>query len=126
MEERVVERLHEAYAAFNDGDLDPMLALCSPQVEFVVGTGTYRGVAQVRGWLEDLLGGLERVHIEIEDVIDAGDRVVVLLRGSAHGERSGIDIDQRPAHVVEFRDGVIVRSTSYADRRRALAAAGLS
>ena len=58
---------------------------------------------------------------ELVDVIDAGDRVVVILRAP------GPDPERRPlqANVTTFRDGKVVEMVHHDDPQDALAAAGL-
>jgi ketosteroid isomerase-like protein len=46
------------------------------------------------------------------------------VRETARGTSSGVDVDQRPAFLYEFRDGVIVRVRAYLDRAEGLAAVG--
>jgi ketosteroid isomerase-like protein len=61
----------------------------------------------------------------MEEFIDAGDEVVVATRVSGRG-RDGIQLDVRIYAVWEIRDGKLVRLRMYADRERALGAAGLT
>jgi ketosteroid isomerase-like protein len=56
MSQENVELLHRAYDAFNRRDLDALLALCDPDVEFISYTmqvergDPYRGHDGVRSW----------------------------------------------------------------------------
>jgi ketosteroid isomerase-like protein len=76
-------------------------------------------------WLE-WLEPWASYRTEIEDVIDAGDSVVVLTRD--YGRRPGTEAEVRVlgAAVWTMRDGKIVRAEFYGDRDEALKAAGLS
>ena len=60
------------------------------------------------------------------ELIDAGDRVVALVRLAATGRGSGIEVTQRFATVLTLREGKVVKLISYATRAEALEAAGLS
>jgi ketosteroid isomerase-like protein len=60
----------------------------------------------------------------MEEFIDAGDKVVVGTRVSGRG-RDGIQVEVRVHAIWEIRDDKLVRFRMYADRERALHAAGL-
>jgi ketosteroid isomerase-like protein len=71
-------------------------------------------------------GAWDSLEVTVEEVIDAGDRVVVVARHRGHGRGSGIDIDARFFEVYTLRDAKIVRIEEFIERRLALEAAGLS
>jgi ketosteroid isomerase-like protein len=77
------------------------------------------------GWL-DWLDPWESYRVEVEDVIDAGDDAVVLVRD--FGRRAGMtaEVSVLSAAVWTVRDGRIARVAFYLDRSEALDAAGLS
>jgi ketosteroid isomerase-like protein len=62
---------------------------------------------------------------EIEELLDAGEHVVVIgvLRGQ--GQSSGIAVERRQGYVWTVRDGRAVRFAWFNDPTDALAAAGL-
>ena len=64
-------------------------------------------------------------RIDAEEIIDGGDRVLVMVRHSGRGKASGIDIDQRFAMVWTLRDGRAIRMDMYLTRAEALEAMGL-
>lgn len=81
---------------------------------------------------EDLLDYWQRwfepwseIRWDIEEVIDAGERVLVGFTIVARGEGSGMDVTQRSFIVCDFRDGKVVRGGEYPMRDEALEAAGL-
>ena len=65
-------------------------------------------------------------RIEPRELLDAGDRVVVLHREYQRGKGSGVEIVIDTASIVDLRDGRIVRMQGYLNPAEALAAAGLS
>jgi ketosteroid isomerase-like protein len=76
-----------------------------------------------RNWLEPY----ESYHLEIEDVIDAGDdEVLVRVRVSARTRRDGVVVDHAPAAICTVTGGQIVRVRFYLDTDQALEAVGLS
>ena len=54
------------------------------------------------------------------------DRVLVFIRAHGTGVGSGIEVETQGAHLTTLRSGRVVRTESYTDRGKALAAAGLS
>jgi uncharacterized protein len=86
----------------------------------------YRGHDGFRQWVADWAGAWSSFSAEVEEYIDAGDRVVVVMRMRATGASSGIEIDRQDASVNLVRDGQIVRIDYFNNRADALAAAGLT
>jgi ketosteroid isomerase-like protein len=68
----------------------------------------------------------ETYRNETEDVIDAGDEMVVVL-GRAFARRSGseAEVNNLGAAVWTLADGRVIRAAFYADPEEALTAAGL-
>lgn len=60
------------------------------------------------------------------ELIDLGDRVVVLAEGWMRGQRSGVSLIQPIALLSTLRYGRPVRHQEYFDHAKALLAAGLS
>jgi ketosteroid isomerase-like protein len=81
---------------------------------------TYAGfIATMREWLSTW----ERpFRIEAEELIQRGDRILALIHWSGRGKGSGVEIDDRGAHLWTFRDGQVVRYDTYRDRDEARAA----
>jgi ketosteroid isomerase-like protein len=73
----------------------------------------------------DLYAAWEQMDIEVEELIDAGDKVVAVIRVTGRGRVSGIEIEYSPAGVWTIRDGRIVRVVWFVARDDALEAAGV-
>ena len=84
------------------------------------------GVDETNRWLAEWLEGFELWTIDVEEVFDAEDRVVAIVRQRASAKHSGPEVEMRFAQVWTFQDGLVVRMEMYADRDAALEAAGLS
>jgi ketosteroid isomerase-like protein len=87
---------------------------------------TYPGLEGFRqNWL-DWLEPWATYRAEIDEVIDLGERVLVLIRN--YGRRLDIDaeVELRGASICTIREGKIARWEDYAIRDEALEAAGLS
>jgi ketosteroid isomerase-like protein len=67
----------------------------------------------------------DQFRYEVDDLVDAGDSVLVLGRIRVRGVQSGATGAQHGAILFQLRDGLIVGYRSYLDREEALAAAGL-
>ena len=93
---------------------------------FVAGEGVrFVGLEGLRaGWL-DWLEPWESYRVEVEDVIDAGDDALVLVRD--FGRRAGMTVEVSVAGgaVWTVRDGRVARVAFYLNRSEALKAAGL-
>jgi ketosteroid isomerase-like protein len=117
--------------AFNAKDVDAYLALSDPDVVYdqpreLPGAATYRGHEGIRDYFANLEHAWESATAEIEELIDAGEDVVISIGHTSYrGRASGVVLDNPFAIVWTIRDGRVVRGEFYFDRAEALAAAGL-
>jgi len=131
MSQETVEIVREAIAAFNSGDLDRVLASLGPDFEGSVAPelsaepDTYRGSEGIKRYFASFREAFEEIGFEIEDLEDAGDRVVIGMRMSALGKLTKIRVEQRNAGVWTVLDGKVSRVETYATFEDARAAAGL-
>jgi ketosteroid isomerase-like protein len=87
--------------------------------------GTRRGFEEVRDAWATWFEAFDQVDFEIEDLVEAGDKVVAFIRTSGRGRGSGLAIDQRIPSVWTVRGGRVVRVRGYRDDADALEAVGL-
>ena len=66
----------------------------------------------------------ERMWITPLDFIEAGDRLLVPIRLGGTARHTGIDMEFELFHVIEFRDGQVIRLEPFLDRNEALQAVG--
>ena len=64
--------------------------------------------------------------IERDDLVDAGDAVVLLWRHGGVGKTSGVRVEDEGGTVFHLENGSISRARVYADRGEALKAARLA
>jgi ketosteroid isomerase-like protein len=64
--------------AWNQGDVAEVLALVTPEVEIETPGGVDRGPEAVRRWVERQTQPHAVMHIVSDQLVEAGDRVVVL------------------------------------------------
>jgi ketosteroid isomerase-like protein len=89
-----------------------------------LGMGTFEGQAAVRGFLEDWFVSYEAWGQQLMEVEDLGNGVTLALlvqKGRPVG--SSGEVELRYAAVGKWEDGMIVRTTVYADVDEARAAA---
>jgi ketosteroid isomerase-like protein len=88
-----------------------------------------RGRDEVRAFAEGEWQLWEGDHLgyEPKELIDAGDKVLALVRVSGRGKASGVEVEAYAWQLWTFRDGKPVEATYFGDdRAAALEAAGLS
>ncbi len=117
-----VEIARRGYEAIAGGDVDAIRDLLDPEVKWHGGDPSAEGACRNR---DQALAFMSRRTLprgvgELVDVVDAGDRVVVLIR--PRGARDDAVI----ANLTTFRDGRVVEMVHYADPEDAFAAAGLA
>ena len=71
-------------------------------------------------------GAWDDWEMEVEDYVDAGERVVVILTQRGRSKATGIPVEMRFAQVWTLRDGQGIRMELYASVEEALEAVGVS
>ena len=123
MAETNVELARRGWEAALRGDLHTLSDLLDPNVTWHAGDPSAEGSCRNR---DEALAFMRRVRsrtprAELVDVLDAGEKVVVITRGRDAG-----DGPARPsANVTTFRDGKAVEMVHYHSVDDALSAAGL-
>jgi ketosteroid isomerase-like protein len=132
MSEENVEIVRSAFQAFEEGGVDPALAFVHPDIEWearldLPDSDVYRGHTGVRRLFARFTEVMEDIWFRPDELIDAGDRVVVPLSWGGTGKSSGVAFEEREeTWVYSFRDAKIARVQEYATKQQALKAAGLS
>ncbi len=130
MSQENVEIVRAAIDAFNRGDVDASFKDVIPDFEFdqTRAVGIDRGVfdlEQFRSLLTTFIDSWESVTIGADELIDAGEDVVMPFTNVARG-RDGVEVQARGVWVWTIHDESIVRVCLYQERQEALEAAGLS
>jgi ketosteroid isomerase-like protein len=127
MSQENVEIVRTGTIAYNRGDLDALLDLYDPAVEFVtLLLGDHRGRETLRRLFEENRKNLSGYRLEPEEVIDAGDDVIAVTHLGGAGRVSKIALDDRIAFLFTIRDGLIVRQQTFRNKEEALEAVGLA
>ena len=122
-----IERVREAYEAWNAGDRGWVLDHMSEDVEWITpgddpDPGTYHGYRGVEEYWAQWRAAVGQLNFVVEEMIDAGDNVVVVARRQGRGEHSGLEISDRVIQVFHFDGGKCTRVHEYYDRDAALGA----
>jgi hypothetical protein len=133
MSEGNVEPYRRLAEKFNARDIEGMIALSDPRIEFhstfaAVGGAVYHGHDGMRNWHRDLLEawGEEIDDLEIEAYFGLGEHTPAfgVLRG--RGQQSEVEVAMPVAQVGRWRQGLVNYFKSYSSRADALRDLGVS
>ena len=119
-------RAFERFLATGEPEWDSMAVDVEIYDHDIPDAGVYRGHEGFLSWLADWSEPWSEFSMKPERWIDADDRVVVVLRMTAKGKGSGVEVNRRDAIVYTVRDGKTVRLDYYNNESEALEAVGLS
>jgi ketosteroid isomerase-like protein len=129
MSQENVDLTRRAFQAFEDRDLDGLLAILDDDVEAVpilAGMeGGYHGHDGIRRWWASLLGTFPDFHAEIRELRDLGDVTLAVGRVRGRGAGSDTPVDTAVWQVTRFRGGKCIAWRVYTSEREALDAARL-
>lgn len=141
-----VDVLRGIYDAFNRRDGDGLMEGFHPEIEvvetqdlgyaalllrvlgprFVVLSGRYRGLDEVRRLFETVWEISDWFRADPEEFIELDEQVIVPLRLRARARETGLEGEAETAHLWTMRDAKGVRLQVYAHKAEALEAAGIS
>jgi ketosteroid isomerase-like protein len=124
-----LEVVQQGYERFNRGDLEWVLRHLDPAIVWedarqMPDARTYRGIDEVKRFLESFARHWEEIRFEPEELTDSGDAILAQVRMGGRGKASGAEVDARLVHVWEMRDLRVVRIRTFFDRTEAAAATG--
>jgi ketosteroid isomerase-like protein len=118
-DEDAFARLREALSPFVTDDFESVFA-------FPGQARTYAGLEGLRqNWL-DWLEPWATYRTTLEELIDAGERVVVFFRDRGRRLDMNEEVELIGAQIWTIREGKVARIEDYAERAEALEAAGLA
>jgi ketosteroid isomerase-like protein len=136
MSEENLDLVRRAYESFKRWALDPSLRLrgedfLHPEVEFHTypsspEAGVYRGPEAVIEYNQRLFGQFESIRIEVEELVAADDRVVVISRQHAVARTGHTPIVVQVVEVWTIRDALLAERHTFPTRDEAMEAVGLS
>jgi ketosteroid isomerase-like protein len=111
------------------GDFDGAEEYVDPEVVWFGTPGgldqnrIHRGREAVREYTDEIWEAWERLDVEVEQMIEAGNAVVVFFRELAQSRHGGPEMQSETAAVFRVRHGKIFEIRGYLDRDEALRAA---
>ena len=132
MSQENVERAREFLEAWIRNDAEAVERLLrdfvAPDVEIdpLYLDQVYAGTGGFRQMWADIFETWEDYRLEVDEIIDLGERLLVMCRILGRGPGSGVPIDQRLAVLITMDGDKVARIKSFASKAEALEAAGLS
>jgi ketosteroid isomerase-like protein len=121
----------EINSFYRTGEFSLLQELCDP--DFVLQpSGMFPEHKEMRGpegllkFIRGQTEAFERMWIEAEEFLDAGDRVVIPIRFGGRARHTGLDVEFQVTHLCTYREGELLRDEIYPTKAEALEAAGLS
>src|SRR6478735_4012758 len=113
MSQENVEAVRRAIDAMNRLDVEALLLLVDPGVEWhmtiqaLLGgeAAVYHGHEGVREYFRDMDEAFDEVQLDYPDVRDLGERVLALGSFRVRGRGSGAEVNSKAGVLVEMRDG---------------------
>jgi ketosteroid isomerase-like protein len=124
----IEETIHTAYEAWSRRDIDALLEVVHPDAEARpilganIGASVYRGRDGLREWFRDLHQEWETFQTRVTRIEERGERALLTIDVHARGRASGVVIQGDLYHVVELRDGMILRLEAFRDKDAAMQA----
>jgi hypothetical protein len=130
---------HDEVARASQGVLDPQVTISKMaefwdlDVEYDMSEspaldigGVYGGIAATQQFWGEWFVAWETIQFDYK-LVDAGERVVVLLDTRLRGRSSGIEVHWgKHAFVTTFKDGLMIHAKLYMSQSEALKAVGLA
>jgi ketosteroid isomerase-like protein len=134
MPQKNVEIVRGVYEALNrrDGETpfevyaEDIVWMSSPSRAGVGIDPVYRGHDGVRRFWRDGLSVFGDIQLEVEDLLEAGDQVLAVVREREVGRASGVPVENTHFALWTLSEGKITRMQIIDERRQAFAAAGLT
>jgi len=127
MAQENVDALREGYEAFARGDIDAAFSTFDENIvwrgnsDLTPAGRTYNGIDEVKNqWLPEFAANFQDFRQDVEEMIDAGDYVVVL--GTARATVAGQQIKDRFCHVWKLSDGKVVEVDFFGDTAQTIKA----
>jgi ketosteroid isomerase-like protein len=133
MDPELEQRIRATYEAFARGDVEAVLAnfdadsrVANP--DYALEGGEAEGRQAAAATFQSTLDWLKLESIDVEEIAEGPDGVLVMIRLRGEGRASGVPVDVRYAHAIEYdvEGNRVQRFTWFETREEGLAAVGLS
>jgi ketosteroid isomerase-like protein len=124
--------IRESFAAFNRGEIEAVLAHVHPEVEIelvggfsdLMGTG-FHGHEGARRFFADWFATFETMQLEVERLLDQGERVIAFTKLTATVAGSEQPVEVLGGAIYAFDDGKVINAGFFYDRGEMCRAAGI-
>jgi ketosteroid isomerase-like protein len=122
------QTIYRAYEAWSRRDIDSLLELVHPDavarpiLGANIGVSVYYGRDGLQEWFRDLHQEWEAFETRVVRIDEFGGSALLTIDVHARGRASGVVIEGELYHLVELRDGMIMRLEAFQDRDAAMAA----
>jgi ketosteroid isomerase-like protein len=127
-----VQLVRRAFEAYSQGDIDGAVSDFAPDCRYTAAgimpdrTGVFHGPEGYKEFMGWLRSEFEDVQADVDELIDAGDTVVVGSTLHGRGRQSGAQAKFTFWQVWTVQDRKFVRGQGFTTREEALEAAGLA
>jgi ketosteroid isomerase-like protein len=114
-----VELVRRIFEAVDRADLDAVMGFWAPDAVWdfsQIGIGTFEGLAAIRAFYEDWLGGYEEYEIEPTEILDLGNEVVFALTtqtATPGGSPDGTRMREVWAYAAVYTEGKLTRVVAF-------------
>jgi ketosteroid isomerase-like protein len=134
MSQENVEVVRRSFDLYMSGELDPWLEMIDPNIGWDISTHPLPDVpnlgrgrdALLTDMLATYLAGWNDYSAEVKELIDAGDRVIMVLHETAKMGETNVPLDRDLVQVWTVRDGRLSFLRVFPTKAEALDATGLS
>lgn len=121
-----VDLARKAFKALERRDLSQLEELCRPDIEMdwsrrLIDPVVTQGYEGIRGFFDEIVSLFDEATFEEEEILEFGDKVLVVSTGHFRGRASGVEVKARAANVWTVRDGKLARFCFYQSKEEALA-----
>ena len=131
MSAEIVELARQVLDALGRRDIERLLALADPEVEwysfFALGQsgGVYHGHDGTRQYMRDLGEAWEIGRADVDDAVGVGDVVVLVGRMHYRGKGSGVESETPAGWMLKFSRGRLLCFRAFREPEQVLEAIGL-
>ena len=123
MSQENISVINRIYEAFGQRDFAAVLDLFGPTIEWIAAVNSpladgspYRGLDEVReGVFMRIAAGFESLTVRVDEIFNAGDKVVVLGFYDGVYKTNGKRFQAQVAHIWTLADGKAVKFQQYVD-----------
>jgi ketosteroid isomerase-like protein len=121
-----IDLARRAFKAFERQDTSEIEQICHADIEMdwsrrLIDPVVTRGHDGFRQFFDEAMSIFEEARFEEEEILEFGDKVLVVSMGHFKGRVSGIEVKARAAVVWTVRDGKLARFCFYQSKEDALA-----